>query len=260
MIATSSAEGRPQAPLTDADLDVMADILAAEWTPEQTMDLEEIDGLLAGMLCGPRLMMPSAILPAIFGDKDPVWPDMETAQRFIGLLMRRWNEIAGALAAPVERLDDPRAYVPLLIEWDEAAKSAQEALASGEIDRLPQYGELWAHGFMQAVRMTQDDWGDLPPDDDEGAQLVEEALADIAALVPDEDEEEPGPETSTDERDQMVADAILSVYDLHDYWKQIAFDRTRVKEPIRRAPKIGRNDPCPCGSGRKYKLCCGQGH
>ena len=27
--------------------------------------------------------------------------------------------------------------------------------------------------------------------------------------------------------------------------------------PIRRDPKIGRNDPCPCGSGKKYKNCCG---
>lgn len=31
------------------------------------------------------------------------------------------------------------------------------------------------------------------------------------------------------------------------------------KSPIIRAtPKIGRNDPCPCDSGRKYKKCCGQ--
>jgi preprotein translocase subunit SecA len=27
--------------------------------------------------------------------------------------------------------------------------------------------------------------------------------------------------------------------------------------PIRRGPKVGRNDPCPCGSGKKYKKCCG---
>ena len=27
--------------------------------------------------------------------------------------------------------------------------------------------------------------------------------------------------------------------------------------PVQRAPKIGRNDPCPCGSGKKYKRCCG---
>ena len=34
---------------------------------------------------------------------------------------------------------------------------------------------------------------------------------------------------------------------------------TKVKaEPIVAEVKIGRNDPCPCGSGRKYKLCCGK--
>ncbi|MBM3845549.1 MAG: preprotein translocase subunit SecA [Verrucomicrobia bacterium] len=28
--------------------------------------------------------------------------------------------------------------------------------------------------------------------------------------------------------------------------------------PVRTGPKVGRNDPCPCGSGKKYKLCCGR--
>ena len=31
------------------------------------------------------------------------------------------------------------------------------------------------------------------------------------------------------------------------------------KGPVRReSAKIGRNDPCPCGSGKKYKMCCGR--
>jgi hypothetical protein len=30
-------------------------------------------------------------------------------------------------------------------------------------------------------------------------------------------------------------------------------------QPVVRQPKIGRNDPCPCGSGKKYKKCCGKG-
>ncbi|MBF0209749.1 MAG: preprotein translocase subunit SecA [Desulfamplus sp.] len=35
-------------------------------------------------------------------------------------------------------------------------------------------------------------------------------------------------------------------------------DSSQVKEPVKRSePKIGRNDPCPCGSGKKYKKCCG---
>jgi len=35
--------------------------------------------------------------------------------------------------------------------------------------------------------------------------------------------------------------------------------RERVAEPVRKGPKVGRNDPCPCGSGKKYKHCCGRG-
>lgn len=33
----------------------------------------------------------------------------------------------------------------------------------------------------------------------------------------------------------------------------------RTLEPVRSEEKIGRNDPCPCGSGKKYKKCCGKG-
>ncbi|MGN0526287.1 MAG: preprotein translocase subunit SecA [Acutalibacteraceae bacterium] len=36
-----------------------------------------------------------------------------------------------------------------------------------------------------------------------------------------------------------------------------ADDGTVKKEPIKKASKPGRNDPCPCGSGKKYKKCCG---
>ena len=32
-----------------------------------------------------------------------------------------------------------------------------------------------------------------------------------------------------------------------------------VTQPIKAQPKVGRNDPCPCGSGKKYKNCCGRG-
>ncbi len=35
-----------------------------------------------------------------------------------------------------------------------------------------------------------------------------------------------------------------------------AIDPT-VKTVVRSEPKVGRNDPCPCGSGKKYKKCCG---
>ena len=31
-----------------------------------------------------------------------------------------------------------------------------------------------------------------------------------------------------------------------------------VKQPVKNGEKVGRNDPCPCGSGKKYKNCCGK--
>ena len=36
-----------------------------------------------------------------------------------------------------------------------------------------------------------------------------------------------------------------------------ADDGSDKKQPVRKGQKVGRNDPCPCGSGKKYKKCCG---
>ena len=43
---------------------------------------------------------------------------------------------------------------------------------------------------------------------------------------------------------------------INDTWFFV--DGTMVKAPtvVREGPKVGRNDPCPCGSGKKYKKCC----
>ncbi|MBR1920421.1 MAG: YchJ family protein [Kiritimatiellae bacterium] len=43
-----------------------------------------------------------------------------------------------------------------------------------------------------------------------------------------------------------------------DGWKFSDGEIVGEKPVVREEPKIGRNDPCPCGSGRKYKKCCGK--
>ena len=53
------------------------------------------------------------------------------------------------------------------------------------------------------------------------------------------------------------------VVDDEDDWMEeddfIWLDREMAPQPyVRSTPKIGRNDPCPCGSGKKYKKCCGK--
>ena len=63
--------------------------------------------------------------------------------------------------------------------------------------------------------------------------------------------------------------------ELHEEWLQTPRDALEGKKPVellpgglfpekvetvrRDSPKVGRNDPCPCGSGRKFKKCCGKG-
>lgn len=75
-----------------------------------------------------------------------------------------------------------------------------------------------------------------------------------------------------------MGDAQMSdeMQELHEEWLQTPRDSLEGKKPAemleggrlfpgkietfrREAPKVGRNDPCPCGSGRKFKKCCGKG-
>lgn len=42
-------------------------------------------------------------------------------------------------------------------------------------------------------------------------------------------------------------------------WKFLDGELVGETPEVREEPKIGRNDPCPCGSGKKYKKCCGKG-
>jgi preprotein translocase subunit SecA len=62
------------------------------------------------------------------------------------------------------------------------------------------------------------------------------------------------PEKMMRERDKMLNKLKARNPD----WDDGNNDEEEKLEPLRRAePKIGRNDPCPCGSGKKYKKCCG---
>jgi Protein of unknown function (DUF1186)/SEC-C motif len=61
--------------------------------------------------------------------------------------------------------------------------------------------------------------------------------------------------------DDDMTDAKMDEWNM----KSVAKQKSYLSEPlynqmpvVREAPKIGRNEPCPCGSGRKYKVCCGK--
>ncbi len=41
-------------------------------------------------------------------------------------------------------------------------------------------------------------------------------------------------------------------------WKFVDGEMVKPKPVVRETPKVGRNEPCPCGSGKKFKKCCGK--
>ena len=123
---------------------------------------------------------------------------------------------------------------------------------------VPSYAQLWALGFMAAVAQWPEDWA--PPRDKDIAAQMADAL-DCVALLTHDDSAAPAHNmhdsgaapTTSEQRLQDLCEALWAVYDLHAIGRALG-PPTR---PATRASTPGRNDPCPCGSGRKYKKCCG---
>src|SRR5438105_12629256 len=89
---------KPQ-PLTDAELNRLSGVLE-RFGDKHSMNLEQLDGFLAALICSPNIVLPSEYLPVIWGD-DIVLEDTFSAQPmlqdFLSLIMRHWNHIADTL-------------------------------------------------------------------------------------------------------------------------------------------------------------------
>ena len=79
--------------------------------------------------------------------------------------------------------------------------------------------------------------------------LTEDDLAAPSTNLYDEE----GPPSVSQDRIELLGEAIWAVYDLRQVWKSLG---PRI-EPVVRAQQPGRNDPCWCGSGKKFKKCHG---
>jgi uncharacterized protein len=214
------------------DLEVLDQFLMSDASPENCMQLSDLDGFLTGIAIGPELVMPSEWLPAIWGDDEPVFEDEEQAQAVIGTIMGRYNEILHALNT------DPEAYAPVFWEGPDG-----EVIAAD-----------WAEGFVDAIRLRPEAWQPLL--DDREAIIM---LMPILALCGDAEDGSPlelDPEEDADLLAQAPDHIPECVAGINDFWKE---RRGRLPAGTKQAksPKAGRNDPCPCGSGRKYKRCCG---
>ena len=261
----NTSNNNPEQALDGPDFDELEGILDdLRSRGEEVPQWEFLEGAMAALLCTRRPILPSEYLPVLLGVDDEApeanrFADETQAHRFFELWTSRWNEVAQSLDADVQALDDDRAYHPEVMDVRGAvAVLSDEARAEMADQPLPAYGQVWALGFMFVVENWPEEWE--PPRDKETAGWIDEALDAIVALTEDDTANpafnlhaEDGPPSVSDERANAFGSALWAVYDLRQIWQSLG---ERV-EPVRKVAEPGRNDPCPCGSGKKYKKCHG---
>ncbi len=252
------------------ELDQLLDDLRTR--EDEVPQWEFCDGFLTALVCTRRPVPVAEWLPMLLGDGLPLeaapdaalplmapFQELARQQRFLALWELRRAEVERQLDTQVESLDADEAYHPEVIDMRGAIASLPEDERSEmEGQEIPSFGQVWALGFMFAVENWEDDW--QAPRDKEAAQWLDDGLDAIVALTEDDEGEpeicmyaEDGPPSTSQERLELFGEAIWAVYDLRQLWRSLG---PRVQGAVKGA-QPGRNDPCPCGSGKKYKKCCG---
>jgi len=266
-----TASNTPAAPALGPDeLDELDQLLDDLRTREEDVPQWEFcDGFLTALVCTRRPVPAAEWLPMLLGDGFVIeadelpliapFKDSAQQQRFLQLWALRSAEVAAQLDAQAESLDADDAFQPEVIDMRGAIASlSEEERAEMDGEEIPSFGQVWALGFMFAVENWPEDWA--APRDKEAAQWLDGALESIVALTEDDTGKpeicmyaEDGPPSTSQERLERFGEAIWAAYDLRQLWRSLG---PRV-DTIVKGAQPGRNDPCPCGSGKKYKKCCG---
>jgi uncharacterized protein len=166
---------------------------------------------------------------------EPAFQTHSILQEFISLVTRYWNATSDTLRSGN--------FLPLLLADESGVARAND----------------WANGFMRGMEMRRGDWTGLMDDEEHGGSLIP-----ILALA---HEHNPDPEMrsykepiSAEMRERLIVGAAAGVTAIYDYFEAegtLGSRRGGSATSFRRdAPKVGRNQPCPCGSGKKFKHCC----
>ncbi len=189
----------------------------------KAMSLEQADGYFTALLCAPQ---PAGYSVDLWSDEpiETIFPRPELREEVCRLMERHFRSIA-------ERLENEIEPEPFL----------EDGLSDSA-------GSLWALGFIQAAERNQAAWAPLSADKHGARKLLL-----IASLGIDPNEVS-GQAVKPEQRSAVLDQLPELVMGIRRSWRS---PRLSGGAPEQRAPKIGRNDPCPCGSGKKFKKCCG---
>ncbi|CAJ0882817.1 hypothetical protein AMST5_03372 [freshwater sediment metagenome] len=208
---------------------------------DDAMLLEELDGFIAGVVCCPELIQPGEWLPVVWGrtdeDSAPVFESIEHANKVVALVMGHYNHVAVNLSKTPDR------YSPLFAEDDR----------NGDI-----LWEIWIEGFDKAMKLRPTAWLPLLEADTE----ISDAVRGLLTLTEVARREDQVSKIRREELQEIAHELIGPWVAAINEWRMENFSHetgTSAAFPATHTPfgKVGRNDPCPCGSGKKYKKCCG---
>lgn len=241
------------ADLTDAEFAELDELLATTPAPLQALDASMLDGYLCGVIVQPRLIEIDEWLPNIFDydggvlpdDVDPTW-----LARVRELVERRHKALNRALVE--DGWFDP-VVLDLEASPEEPDAEAEQDEGYAALSPISRGLMPWVAGFQHAA-LCFPELSELPDD------AVMAALARLYRHLPAETPEEKEVVATLDrehplkDMDDAIEELVVTVADLADLTEA---HRYKVETLRREGPKVGRNDPCPCGSGRKYKQCHG---
>ncbi|MGF6769597.1 uncharacterized protein P3T18_002067 [Paraburkholderia sp. GAS199] len=228
-------------PLSEKEFEELDEFLISDATSEETLTIESLDGYLTALAIGPATVPPSHWLPGVWGpseDDTPAFDSVDQAQRILGLIIRHQNGIIASLE------NDPDGFEPVF-GFSRVDDSEREYID----------GEAWAMGFVQALARVRRDWQPLL--DDEQARHHLRPLHLMGAI--DLTDEEAQLVETPEQQETLTREIPGSIAAIYRYWQPHceAAAQSASSAAQRTEPKVGRNDPCPCGSGKKFKKCCG---
>ena len=233
--------------LTDAEFDELDALLLATPEPHAPLDVLMLEGYLVGVLVQPRVITTDEWLPAVFDLDAGTLPDSVDATwlaRCRALIERRVQALNAAIS-------EDGWFDPLIVDTDREPPVSEYDAVQSPVSRalLP-----WAAGFHWAQEVFAA-LGDIEDD------AIANALARIYRHLPAETDDDREVVAVLDREhplatlDAGIEDLVLAAVDL---WDLTHRQRFHVETIQRETPKVGRNEPCPCGSGKKFKLCHGK--
>lgn len=235
-----NAGAMSRAGISQADLILLEDFLDSPACGPASMDIAALDGFLTAVVIGPRLIMPFEWMRWIWdsdeGEALPEFDNGEQASRIMSIVMHHHHSIAQAFAS------DPESFEPMF--WRDVGHGAEQ----------------WCTGFMIGYDLDSTSWTLLAAMQPSWFTPFLRLGTEVGFAMTEK----------IKDAKQCREKIIPSLLKIFGYWTQsqaselLAQNESAMNLPrtngvgtfVHTEPKIGRNEPCFCGSGKKFKKCC----